>query len=239
VGGNRHAAGQLLLKNPLAPDTARFGNPRLNLEGAGMWAEIVDGKIYQVVADDAPVITATGTQYPWSWVKSTIPNLYPVALATAPDPAVATVTGYSVEIVNGLPAQILTTQPVPPVPLSQIQAERVATLRVACATAITGGYTSSALGTPHTYPNGATDQVNMLGSVAASLLPNLPAGWVTQFWCEDAAGAWAYQAHTAEQIQQAGADGKAWVTTCQIKLATLVGAVNAATDSAGVEAVTW
>lgn len=128
----------------------------------------------------------------------------------------------------------------PPPTLAQAQAAQIAALTAACAAAITGGYSSSALGAPHTYPSGTTDQINMMGSVTASTLPAASvAGWTTPFWCEDATGAWSYQNHTAAQIQQAGSDGKAWVVACQLKLAGLNAQVAAATTAAAVEAVTW
>ena len=123
--------------------------------------------------------------------------------------------------------------------LASAQARQLTALKASCRSAIIGGYQSSALGAAHTYPSTQTDQINMLGSVSASVLPNLPANWTTVFWCADATGAWAIRPHTAAQIQQAGSDGKAWVTTCQVKLATLSAEVLAATTVAAVQAVVW
>lgn len=123
--------------------------------------------------------------------------------------------------------------------LPAAQAAQIAVLRTACGAAITGGYSSSALGTVHTYPSTPTDQANMQASVVASLLPNLPAGWTTVFWCADTAGTWAMLSHTAAQIQQAGSDGKTWITAQQTKLATLSAQVEAATTVAAVQAITW
>ncbi len=201
-----------------------------------MWVEIVNGAVAQQIADTADVVTAAGTQYPWNFPKADIPNLVNVVMAAAPDPAQFIVTGYTINFANGTATQVLTTVPVP---LAQPQAAQIAILRAAAAAAITGGYQSSALGAAHTYPSTTNDQINMLGSVAASMLPSLPAGWTTEFWCADSTGAWAFQPHTAAQIQAAGNDGKAWVTACQTKLATLAAEVTAATTLAAVRGVVW
>lgn len=77
-----------------------------------LWAEIFEGKIHQTVADDAPFVSVWNAKYEGYFPKVAIPDLLPVAMAVPPDPAVETVTGYTVEIVNGLPVQILQTQPV-------------------------------------------------------------------------------------------------------------------------------
>ncbi len=123
--------------------------------------------------------------------------------------------------------------------LAAAQAAQIEVLKTACAKAITGGYVSSALGSAHTYPSTPTDQLNMAASVIASQLPGIASTWTTVFWCQDSTGAWAMLPHTAAQIQQAGSDGKAWVTTQQLKLASLSAQVMAATTVAAVEAVVW
>lgn len=127
----------------------------------------------------------------------------------------------------------------PTLTLAQVQAAKVAELSAACAAQIYAGFTSSALGAAHTYPAKDKDQANLSGSVVASMLPNLPAGWTTPFWCMDAAGAWAFVPHTAAQIQQVGADGKAAVVTALEKNAALAAQVMADTTVAAVQAVAW
>jgi len=123
--------------------------------------------------------------------------------------------------------------------LAQAQAKQNALLTASCIAAITGGFISSALGSPYTYPSTLTDQHNLAVSVMASLLPNLPTGWTTPFWVMDSAGAWSFTPHTAAQIQQAGLDGKAWVTTQQETLASLDAQVWAATTVAAVQAIIY
>lgn len=108
-----------------------------------------------------------------------------------------------------------------------------------CKDAITGGYTSNALGSAFTYPSQPTDQANMVASVTDSLLPNLASNWTTKFWCADSNGTWAFRAHTAGEIQQAGQDGKAFVQAQQEKLESLTQQVNAATTKKAVAAITW
>jgi len=129
--------------------------------------------------------------------------------------------------------------PAPAPTLAQLQANQIATLRQACAVQIVSGAQSSALGSPHTYPTDPTSQLNMAGSVTASLLPGLPAGWTTPFWCADSTGNWTFTPHTAAQIQQVGQDIKASVVAAQTRLAQLTAQVNAATTPAAVAAIVW
>lgn len=115
---------------------------------------------------------------------------------------------------------------------------RVDALTTDCAAAIVGGYVSDALGAPHTYPSKQTDQLNMMGSVTAALCPTSPADWSTP-WCADAGGVRAYRPHSAEQIRQAGSDGKAHVVVCQATLANLTAEIEAAETAEAVAAIVW
>lgn len=75
-------------------------------------------------------------------------------------------TGYAVA--NGA-----LVAPVPPTTaqlLAAAQAAQLVTLSSACAAAIVSGFTSSALGSPYTYPSKMTDQQNLASSITASLL---------------------------------------------------------------------
>lgn len=135
--------------------------------------------------------------------------------------------------------RLTTTAPSAAVLLAQAQSMKIATLASACAAQIYAGFTSSALGTDHTYPTNDKDQVNLSASVTASLIPNLPANWTTDFWCADSAGVWALRPHTAAQIQQAGMDGKMAIETAIRKNATLAAQVMAAATVAEAQAVVW
>ena len=131
-------------------------------------------------------------------------------------------------------------QPIPAATLlSSAQAAQAVQLRADCKSAITGGFSSSALGTANTYPSTLLDQHNLAASIVASLMPNLPSGWTTPYWVMDRTGAWSFTPHTAAQIQQAGLDGKAWVTTQQEKLASLNAQIEVATTVSEVTAIIW
>lgn len=123
--------------------------------------------------------------------------------------------------------------------LDAAQQRRVATLTVICGAKITGGFASSALGAAHIYPSEIKDQINLMGSVTDSIMPELPADWQTPFWCRDAGGVWNWKMHDAAQIQQAGRDGKAHVVACQTTLATLNAQITAAKTVTAVNAIGW
>ena len=114
--------------------------------------------------------------------------------------------------------------------LAQAQSSQITLLRSACQSAITGGFTSSALGSAYNYPSDPTSQSN-LNTVAGS-----PSGG--SLWCESG-GVWAMKAHTQAQAQAVLASFVAWLNSCQTQLATLTGEVNAATTVSAVQAITW
>jgi hypothetical protein len=123
--------------------------------------------------------------------------------------------------------------------LAQAKAARIAGLSGDCQADIYSGFHSSTLGADHTYPAKDTDQQNLASSVLASILPGQPADWTTPFWCMDSAGVWAMRAHTADQIQQVGRDGKARILACMSQNDTLAAQVQAATTIEAVAAIVW
>ncbi|WP_107341018.1 hypothetical protein [Agrobacterium pusense] len=123
--------------------------------------------------------------------------------------------------------------------LDFLKAERIASLRVTCEAKIVGGFASDALGEMHTYPSDIKAQINLMGSVTDSLMPGLPSDWSTPFWVCDAQGNWKWESHTAEQIRQAGRDGKAAVVAAQTKLGEFTAAVEAAKTKKAVDAIVW
>lgn len=127
----------------------------------------------------------------------------------------------------------------PSTALDSAKSYQIAFLSNACSQAIIAGVISNALGTPHTYPTKPLDQTNMSASVLDSLLPNLPTNWATPFWCIDSGGNWAYQMHSAAQIQQAGADVKAHIVTQLTKNVTLQAQVSLCTSIEQVQQVVW
>ena len=123
--------------------------------------------------------------------------------------------------------------------LAQAQATQSSALSAACASAIVAGFTSSALGSAHTYPSQPNDQTNLIGAVTASQSPGLPATWACNFWCADSTGAWAFRSHTDAQIQQVLADAVSAREAFSAKLAGLVAQVDAATTVAAAQNVVW
>lgn len=134
---------------------------------------------------------------------------------------------------------VATPYALPSVTLADAQAAQIEANSAACGAEITGGFTSSAMGTQYTYPSKMTDQQNLNASVVASLLPGLIATWVTPFWCQDSSGKWAYVYHNAAQIQQVGKDAKAAILACLAKNAQLQAQVMACTKVEDVQKITW
>ncbi len=145
------------------------------------------------------------------------------------------------EALVGWPTTLVPYTPPAAPAMSLVQAISAQTnmLTQAAQVAMTGGFTSSALGSAYTYPSALTDQINLSASVTASLLPNLPSTWTTEFSCADSIGTWADRPHTAAQIQQVGVDAKTWITNQRNQLKTLLAQVAAATTVAAVQAISW
>lgn len=171
-----------------------------------------------------PILAANGT---WSVVADFRGDYW---LA---DRSKASITDVGVS----LPIEYLSADPGPS--LADLRVDQLNKISAACAAAIMAGFTSSALGTPHTYPARMTDQQNLTASVLSSIYPGLAADWTTPFWCADSAGAWAYVSHTAAQIQQVGLDAKSAILAALVRKGALESQINAATTVATVEAIAW
>ncbi|WP_312272358.1 hypothetical protein [Pseudomonas sp.] len=135
--------------------------------------------------------------------------------------------------------RLVTSAPELVIPLEQAVAAKLAELETACAAQIAAGFSSDALGETYTYPAKPTDQSNLQASVLASILPGVDASWTTPFWCADVQGKWAYQAHTAAQIQQVGVDGKNAINAAIAQKIVLEQQVEAAKTAAEVAAIIW
>ena len=144
--------------------------------------------------------------------------------------------GATLDVQNG---ELVIIRPTPAQLLAQAQTAQITLVRASCAAAITNGFLSSALGAPHTYPSGTTDQANLSANVMSSMYPNLPANWTTLQECCDSTGKGAYLPHTAAQIQQAGADGKAAILACLTKNAGLQAQIMAAEGVPSVQKIVW
>jgi hypothetical protein len=145
----------------------------------------------------------------------------------------------SIDVIDGKLVIISAPTPTSAQLLLAAQEEQISTINRACAAAITGGFQSSALGKPHTYPSSQTDQLNLGNNVISSLLPNLPASWTTPQICCDEHGVWAYLPHSTAQIQKAGIDVKAAIIDRLTKKASLQAQIEAAIDIAAVQAINW
>lgn len=130
-------------------------------------------------------------------------------------------------------------EPSPELPLTQVKTQQISIITQACAAAITSGFTSSSLGSAHTYPSGLTDQANLAANVLSSLLPGLPSTWATPYPCCDANGVWGSKEHTASQIQQVGADWKAFLSSCLLKKRALEDKIKLAKTVGKVQALAW
>ena len=184
-------------------------DPVFGLAGKGFWPVVITTPVF-----DPATQALAGT-----------------ATLSAPDPATRTVPATA--NVRALTADEIGTA------VAAAREVKLAELSAACAAEILGGYSSAALGAPHTYPSNPNDQSNMNASVTASLLPGQAADWTALFMCEDADGLWAMRPHTAAQIQQAGHDGYTAILQPRVKLDGLKAQVAAATTAAQVNALSW
>ncbi len=129
--------------------------------------------------------------------------------------------------------------PLPPTAeelLVQARTMQAATLSTACATALTTGFTSSALGVALTYPSQDNDQRNLQSAVSAAATAS--PGWTIPLWCTDG-DHWSFTSHTAAQVQQVNADWLAHRVAAQQKYADLITKINAATSIEEVQAIHW
>ncbi|WP_232464353.1 hypothetical protein [Burkholderia ubonensis] len=114
--------------------------------------------------------------------------------------------------------------------LATAQAAQIAMLTQACSSAITSGFSSSALGSAYTYPSTLTDQTNQ------STVANCSSGGV--LWCATG-GAWSFKQHTQAQAQTVIENFTMWLNKCQQQLVTLKSQVSAAETIAVVQAIMW
>lgn len=130
----------------------------------------------------------------------------------------------------------IAVEPISLMTLGQVQVARVTKISTACASALTTGFPSSALGTAHIYPSQDDDQRNLQSAVSAAVAA--PSNWRTPIWCASN-DAWSFTAHTAAQVQQVNVDWLAHRVAAQQKYADLIARINAATSIAEVQAIDW
>ena len=130
----------------------------------------------------------------------------------------------------------IAVDPISLMTLSQVQAAQATKLSTGCATALTTGFTSSALGVALTYPSQDNDQRNLQSAVSAAATAS--PGWTIPLWCTDG-DHWSFTSHTAAQLQQVNADWLAHRVAAQQKYADLIAQINAATSIEEVQAIHW
>lgn len=123
--------------------------------------------------------------------------------------------------------------------LAEVQRSQTAAVRKACAAAITGGFSSSALGATYHYPSNPTDQANLTAAATRALLQDDMTFGTFSTWCQDSSGNWAMAAHTAAQTRQVAIDCQAAISAARLRLGTLVDAIAAATTTDGAAAISW
>lgn len=155
-----------------------------------------------------------------------------IAITDAQWKAALTTPGYTVQ--SGV-----LTAPTAAALLAAAQSLQSSQLSQSCASVITGGYPSVALGAANTYGSQSTDQQNLTDAMNASLVSGLAAGWTTLLWCAPSSGAWALTPHSAPQVQQVHADWLAFRLAQQNKLVTFKAQANAAATIAAVQAIVW
>lgn len=123
----------------------------------------------------------------------------------------------------------------PPVPIPVVAEAKRVEVRSACSEEITrSSFQSSALGAVHNYDCRLVDQINlkMRFDIAEA------SGSVEPLWASDGTR-YQWKDHTAEEIMDVMVDMNDHIKTAQVKLATLMASVDAATTKAQIDAITW
>lgn len=102
-----------------------------------------------------------------------------------------------------------------------------------CDATIMGGFPSNALGASHTYQSMLIDEIWLNSTIHRF---NIDPNFTTVNYKTIDAG---YLPHTKEQFFQVFIDGHAWGDNQITKLNQLKAQVAAATDQAGLDAITW
>lgn len=167
-------------------------------------------------------------------IDSPVPPSVTNAIEITQDEWLACINQPGYTVVNGT-----LVAPLPPTNeelLAESKALQTAKASTACASALTTGFPSSALGTAHIYPSQDDDQRNLQSAVSAAVAA--PSNWTTRIWCANN-DAWSFTAHTAAQIQQVNADWLAHRVAAQQKYADLIARINAANSIEEVQAIDW
>ena len=117
---------------------------------------------------------------------------------------------------------------------AELQDTKTNEINTACATQITSGFTSKALGTIRTYQSQELDQLNLIGVVTG--------GTDDYFKCAKTVKGkliWTYEMHTIAQLKQVLNDGKVHKQTLLQKAGTLKDKVALAKTQANLDLIVW
>lgn len=115
-----------------------------------------------------------------------------------------------------------------------LHAEQIMAINSACVAAITGGFSSSALGQTHQYSSELDDQLNLTGVILAGL--------DSPYACRDEQGKKEFRLHTFAQLRRVGDDFTLFKLQLLQKANQLKQQLDqalAGNDLAALEAVTW
>ncbi|WP_413722704.1 hypothetical protein ACL2XG_05265 [Sodalis sp. RH24] len=115
--------------------------------------------------------------------------------------------------------------------ISESQANQIAMLTTACATAIISGYLSSAMGKEYVYGSQLTDQANLVQTAYSASGGDL--------WCKNGDDAWEFITHTQEQAQAVLAGFVTFRNKQQQQLVTLTALVKSANSPDDVKNIVW
>lgn len=121
-----------------------------------------------------------------------------------------------------------------PAVVAALHQSQTAAINRGCETAITAGFTSAALGAPHTYSSQLDDQLNLTGAILRGL--DMP------YACRDEQGQKEFRLHTIEQLRHVGDDfsqAKLQLLQRANQLKQLLDAARAAADVDAMAAITW
>lgn len=180
-----------------------------------IWARVANSAVIELLTVDAAFVP--GTDLPSIWTDD--------------------VTGVA-DIAQGWIRAQDGTFAAPAASLADATIYKASVIRSACAAAITGGFSSAALGTAHWYGSNTTDQANLDSDLLAAATggPTITA----DIPCSaDAGVTWAPVTHTAAQIAGVAADFRAWRNAQRAKDWTLQAQIAAATTPDAVSAIAW
>jgi hypothetical protein len=157
----------------------------------------------------------------------------------AKDSPLRAIAGNAITKDNRRPATDFRHWAAPDLTVDVARAAKLREVEVADAAAQIGGFPSSALGAPHTYPSDADALGKMQMAAIAALSGQSKPAWTAALRCVDADGVAAGRPHKAAQVHQVVGDFQAFSDALQAKRDDLAAQIAAAADVAAALAITW